>query len=555
MKDTAKEVSGEDKLFNFRPAFFAAVFLALGIVFYFYYHFQGVSALWVLCLLPLAVMPFFFCRTREKLWKTACAVLLLGCSFFLGFFSFGAQVGHFEDRKAYHEMCYVTGRVVEIREYDNFAALVLDDVWVEKESIKDKVIAYMPASFCEKVNLSDEVFLRATLETVEVNAEEFGLMAGEFGDKIFYRAWMPAGSVTGHKFDLTLFLYARAENAIDYGMDKTSAAVTKAVLLGNTYGIDDGLYENIRRGGIAHIFAVSGLHVGALFGFCLLLTKNTAMRRLSKVAQFFFTACILLLYAALCGFAASVVRATVLCLFGYVAKLFKVKSDLLEALGCGGICILLCTPSALFEVGFQLSFAACFGIVFLTKPIGQVCDEMAKTVRGVFPRKLTAAEIEAIKNDDTLPPRISTRIYRAVTSFVSVSLAAQIFTAPLLLYYFGYVSGWALLLNCLFVPLISAMFSILLMFVVLASLLPVELAAVILYVPKVVWSALLLLFEAVDFSGFSIENVKITAAACLPYFAACTLISDKWNLEKILKYAFTIACILAFGITMVALNV
>jgi competence protein ComEC len=245
-------------------------------------------------------------------------------------------------------------------------------------------------------------------------------------------------------------------------MDEASAAVTKAVLLGDTSGIEADLYENIRRGGVAHIFAVSGLHVGALFGACLLVIRETPIGRLPAWARLAFAGFVLITYAGGCAFTASVLRATVICLIAYAGKLLQVKIDFLQSLGAAAICILFFQPSALFTAGFQLSFAACFGIALLSKPIGQVFDEGAKLYRKLVPIKLTAAEIEAIKNDDTVPPRISTRIYRAVSAFASASFGAQLFTAPILLKYFGYVSGWALLLNCVFVPLIAMLFSLLL---------------------------------------------------------------------------------------------
>ena len=552
---TTKDGRGEtDKLFNFRPVFFAAIFLCLGIFFYFQYRFNDVSALWILCLIPLAATPFFFCRTREKRFKTALAVSLLGVFFFVGFFGFSFQTARFFDREAFLGENYVSGRVVEKRPYETQIGLVLDDLVIGGERVKGKLIAYLPILFEDSVELSDEIFLQGEISKTSVTAENFSLMAGEFGDSVRLRIWSENVVVTGHKFDLFLFLRARAEEVIEAGMDESSAAVTRAVLFGNTSGIDEDLYENIRRGGIAHIFAVSGLHVGALFAFCLALTKKTALRRLPKGAQLLFLAALLFIYAGICGFSASVIRAAVICLVSYASTLIGIKTDFIESLGLAAIIVLLLKPSALFEVGFQLSFMACFGIAFLSKPIGHVFDEIVKLTRKIFPKKPMLAEIEATKNDDTMPPSLGERIYRFVSSFLSVSLSAQIFTAPLLLHYFGYVSGWALLLNCIFVPFISAVFSILLLLVSIACLLPVEFAFVILYLPNLIWSVVLLAFQTFDFSSFAISELKLSAGASIAYFAGCLFCTDKWNLKKPLSHAVSIACFFAFVIAMVALN-
>lgn len=546
---------GIEKLFNFRPVFFAALFLCLGIAFYFFYHFCGISALWLLCLLPLAGLPFFFCRTREKAWKTACAVTLLGCCFFLGFFSFSWQVSAFFDRDGWLGEQYVTGYVVGKREYDSQTAVVLDGLRIGKERVSGKLIAYLPASEGENIKLCDELFLHGKVSETTVTAENFSLAAKSLGDGVRFRTWTSDVYVTGKRFDLFLCLRTRAEEAIDSGMDETPAAVTKAVLFGDTDSIDEGLYENIRRGGIAHIFAVSGLHVGALYGFCLMLMKRKPFDKLPRLGRFVLLAALLFGYAGICNFSASVLRAAVICLVSYASRLLAVRKDFLESLGLALIFILLPTPSALFEVGCQLSFAACFGIVFLSKPIGQVFVELQKLYRKRFPRQLTRAQRKLVEKGDTLPLSIGERIYRAVSAFLSASLGAQIFTAPILLQSFGYVSGWGLLLNCLFIPLVSALFSALLLLVVLACVMPLAFSFVILYLPNAVWSLLLLLFQSLDFSSFTIQGLNLSAGAFLAYYFGWIFCTDKFNLKKLFSLALAGVCFLAFIITMVALNV
>lgn len=543
-----------EKLFNIRPVLFGTIFLAVGILFCFYHAFEGLSAAWLLCLLPMAAAPAFLSYSKGKLWAAAIAFLFLCLCALVGFFGFTIQVNRYEHTAAFGEK-YFSGRVVEIREGKYSTALVLDDLVIEGEGENCKLIAYLPTSFCEDIRLSDEVFLRGDIEKRAYETEGFSLFAKDFGKRIFLTSSSPEGYKTGHKFDLFLFLNERIKTVIDSGMDETPAAVTKAVLLGDTSGIESDLYENIRRGGIAHIFAVSGLHVGSLFAFCILLVKKTGLRRAPAWARLALVAFVLVTYAGVCAFSSSVVRATVICLVAYMCKLLLVKTDFLQSLGLAAICILFFNPSALFTVGFQLSFAACFGIAFLAKPIGQVFDECAKLYRHIFPRKLTKAEIEAIQREDTLPPRISARIYRAVSGFLAASLGAQIFTAPLLLGYFGYVSGWALILNCFFVPFISSVFSLLLLTVSIACILPLGLSFIALYLPNVIWSAVLLVFEAVDFTSFALEGLTISAAATVLYLMSTLFFTDKWNLKKSFRFILGGVCILAFTATMVALNV
>ena len=543
-----------EKLFNFRPLLFGAIFFAFGIIFSFYHHFRGVHSAWLLCILPCTVFPFFLCLKRGQWYKTAYAAITMCICFLAGFFGFFIQVDRYQQTDGIKD-CVFSGRVVEMREGFDDIGLVLDDLSVNGKDYSCKLIAYMPASFCENLQLSDVVFLSGDVDKIRVEADLFSRQAKDFGRGVFLTSDNPDGRKIGRQFNLFLALNTRAKQAIDAGMDEIPAAVTKGVLLGDVSGIEAGLYENIRYGGIAHIFAVSGLHIGALFAFCLSLMEKTGLKRAPAFVQFILTASILFIYAGICAFSASVVRASVMCLVGYMCKLILVKSDFLQSLGLSAIVILLFNPSALFTVGFQLSFAACFGFAFLARPIGQVFDEMAKYYRRIFPQKPTAAELEALKRGDTSPPRLSTRIYRKIASFLSVSIGAQIFTAPLLLYYFGYVSGWALLLNCIFVPFVSGIFSLLLLTVVLACILPLTCAGVILYAPNALWSLALLLFEVVDFTAFALEGIRISASVIVTYILTVLFFTDKWNVNKWLRLTLCLVCFCAFGIGMVALNV
>ena len=544
-----------EKLFNFRPVFFLALSLCLGIVFYFYCYFNGVSAQWLFYLIPLAVTPFFFCRTRKKTVQTAVAVVALILSFFVGYFGLSLQLAEHQEGETKVGEKLICGRVVEKREYKEYTGCVLDLLEFDGKQTNGKLIAYLPTSFFDKVEYCDLLLMQGEVHFKTLNGENFALQANSLGEEIRFSVWTEEAQIVGNKFDLFLFLRARAEKTIEAGMDETPASVTKGVLFGNTSAIDDDLYENVRKGGIAHIFAVSGLHVGALFGFCLLLTKKTVLRKASKIFRFLFLAVLLFLYAGICGFSASVVRATVICLAAYAASLLGVKSDLLESLGLAAIVILLWKPSSLFEIGFQLSFFACLGIAFLSRPIGQVFDEIRSLWRKVFPKIPTKAEMEAKENDDTLPLTIWEKTYKNVRDFFSASLGAQIFTAPLLLCYFGYVSGWALILNCIFVPLVSVAFSLLLLLVAIACLFPLGISFVFLYLPNVIWSVLLLIFQVFGFSSFAISGSNISLGAIIAYYSGCIFFTDKWNLKRGLSVTLALMCFVAFAITMVALNI
>lgn len=550
-----------EKLFNFRPILFIALFLCAGIVFTYATLLKGFSNTWLLALLPVVVFPFFFCKNKADCYTRAVAVAGLLLAFFVGLGVSRLQFTAYTYNEAFdYGESAVVGRVVEKAEYDTSVRVLLDDVYIDGERVQGKLNAYLPRTFDIKIQLSDNLLLVAAIEKNTAPFGEYGFRASEISNNVRYFArGVKVCEVTGHDFQLFHELRNRIERVVYAGMDDDTAAVTMAVLTGDTSGMDEGLLENTRRGGIAHIFAVSGLHVGALYAFCLLLFQKTFLRKLPKGARFGLLATLFFLYGGICGFSPSIVRASVICSVAYAFSLLGIKGDFLTSLGAAAIVILLFSPVALFEVGFQLSFAACFGIALFAKPLRDFTTAKLHAIVLCFSesarRERAIEESVAPHKRDTRPLSIVGGLKNNAIAFLSASIAAQVTTAPLLLYYFGYISCWSLVLNCLFVPLIGALFSVLLSFVLIASILPIAVSGVILYIPNVVWAAVLLLFYAFDFSSFCLTGIKLSIIPIFLFYLWITFFSDKWNLSPRWKSAAKWTLIFGFAVTMYALNV
>ena len=545
----------KDKLFNFRPIFFAAVFLIFGIIFAYYRILHGVSAWWLFLLLPLAVAPFFFVKGKEEGYKRVLALCLLAAFFLTGFIAFRSQLYSYSNCAYYNGEYAVTGTVVKKSKGQQAALVVLEDVTFDGEEVEGRLNAYLPTSFFGEIQIADVLLIEGKVKTITDLSKQNDFNAYKIGDSIRYSVSSADGyAIAGKSNNLFLLVRRRMERVLYTGMDETTASVTLAMLTGDATGIEDGLLDNMRFGGIAHIFAVSGLHVGALYAFCLLIFSRTTLRKTSKPVRFLLLSFLLIFYAGVCGFSASILRATVLCLVSYFMRLLGAKTDSLNVLSLAAIFILLLTPSALFEIGFQLSFMASLGILLLSKRIGQVCDELYNLFRKRFPRRLSEEEEKTLQSGDTLPLAVGEKALRFCVSVFSASLAAQIMTAPLQYMAFGYLSGWSLLLNLFFVPLISGVFAVLLALVALSCLLPTFFSAYLLYLPKVLWNALLLLFEIFDFSTFALTGIQLSGESCVCYYGGVFFFSDKWNISKKQRSILAIACFTAFGCILALLN-
>lgn len=555
----AVNISGKeaDKLFNFRPVFFTAIFLCFGIMFAYACRFYQLSAWWSVCLLPIFITAIFLQKGGKNRKLALLATSVLAAVFAIGGLVFNSALDTFANCKEYNGEYTVTGTVVEKSEHGHIYRVILQDVYIGENYEKGKLIAYLPTSFCENVAVSDEVLFRGYVETNVEYFNQYGFREYEIGNKIQFLVQNGENCfITGKSSNLFLRIRARVETVLFSSMDETSASVTLAVLTGDTSFIEDGLLQNIRLGGIAHIFAVSGLHMGALYAFCLWLTEKTRLNRIPKPIRFVFMFALLYFYAGVCGFSSSVMRAMALCLVGYAAKLIGTERDFLQSTGVAAMLILFVKPTELFAVGFQLSFAACVGIALFARPLRLAMEWCAIVIKQkiieIFRWNERARPNPEEKKEEFLTLR--NKIQTAVITFVSVSLAAQIATAPLQLYVFGYLSVWGLLLNGIFVPFISVVFSILLLFVLL-SCICMPIAPILLYLPSVVWNGVLLLFEAIDFSKFVISGIKITIGSMLCYYGGWIFLTDKGNMPKAFKWGLALLCFITFGITMYALNV
>ncbi len=527
-----KVANNQEKLFNFRPALFAAIFLILGIVFAYYRLVEHISFAWLLLFLPVIGFTLLFSKSKRNVLQRLFALLMLFTFFTMGNLSFRLQVEDYQDCLSLQGEYTLVGTVENSKKFDGYVKVVLRDISIAEKEVKGRFNAYLSTSYVENYAVGDKIILSGEVENDTSLFNDYGLRDSSISKKIRYTVKSDRVAKVGKSDNIILRIRARMEEVIFAGMDELPASLTLALLTGDVSDMDEGVMENMRYGGISHIFAVSGLNVGALFGFCLLLFSKTPIRRAPKWLRFLFVVGILTFYSAICCFTASVVRAAIMCVVGYWVKLLELGGDLLEALGVAAILILLLFPSELFGVGFQLSFLACVGLFLLTKPIGHVFDELQKAFRKLRPRKYSEEELLTLKNGDTLPLSVGEEIYRGISGLLSASIAAQITTAPVLLIRFGFLSGWSLLLNFIFVPFTDGIFTILLVIVAIGCLLPTAFSVVLMYLPSAVWTAAMLVFEVVDFSTFSLTNVPLTLVTCVCYYGGVTFLSDKWNLPK-----------------------
>lgn len=226
------------------------------------------------------------------------------------------------------------------------------------------------------------------------------------------------------------------KGAVAAAFPAESAGLVTALLTGDTAGLPQGDYDALRRVGLAHAVAVSGLHMGFLVQLAVALTGSRYRRRTA-----FVVLPLMAVYALAVGCTPSVVRAAVMNGLLLLGPLLGRENDSPTSLSLALLLLLLQDPYASLSVGLQLSFASVAGILAFS---GRVRDY----VTGLVP---------APEKKEKRPGPLR-RLGRWAAGSLGVTVGAMVFTVPLLVWYFGSLSLAAPLANLLCLPLLQLAF-------------------------------------------------------------------------------------------------
>lgn len=157
-------------------------------------------------------------------------------------------------------------------------------------------------------------------------------------------------------------------------------AIALALVLGVTDGLDNELQNAYSASGAMHVLAVSGLHVGIIYWMILLLLKP--IRSLSWSVWFIAIVSIICLwaYAFVTGLSPSVLRAVTMFSVIAIAKPFSRSTNIYNTLAASAFILLIYNPYLIMSVGFQLSYLAVIGIVYLQRPLYNLWEPQHKIV-------------------------------------------------------------------------------------------------------------------------------------------------------------------------------
>lgn len=486
------------KLVNLRIPVLLACFLAFGTAIGYIFIYFSIDLAWIIATVPTVAVILIFVRKGVYVRVT---IVLTAVIFIVGAVAAYIKIDNFGKSQINdNTYCSVCATVSDKGANARGEYVILTYVTANDAKIDGKMIAYLGEFYGDFCDIGYTVRFNATIN--KIKTFEYGKPNYFLADNVKYNCYVKSGVKAEEDFSLFGSIRIAIRDMLFENLDGDTAAIAYGMLTGNTQYIEEGALRNFRYGGIAHIFAVSGLHIGIVYGLFYILCKRLRLNRWATI-------CLCLLpvffYVGVCGFTLSPVRAAVMCTVSLFARRFHKKYDGLNSLALSVIIILLINPLNVLSVGFQLSVFAVGGILLLSSRL------MCRFKK--VPRKIAKP--------------------------VGVALGAQAGTLPVMLTNFGYISGAGLLLNIVIVPILSIQFIVMFISTVIALILPFASSVIIPY------SALPLEFIVSFFLDAGFENALIKgfgAGLFLPvYYIGLAILSDKINM-KLLTRLIALGC-------------
>lgn len=343
-----------------------------------------------------------------------------------------------------------------------------------------------------------------------------------------YRAsgrWQPTGDNQG--FFLISWSLAMRRMALktfeEHHLSGREFAVVSALLLGFREYLDENLQREFAGAGAMHILCVSGLHVGIIFMVLKFIFSFFNKVKHGRIIQTALIIMLIWFYAAITGFSPSVLRASTMFSFVALGQSLRRSTNIYNTLAGSAFLLMIIDPYIITRIGFQLSYLAVISIVAL---------------QPFLYRQLV------FKN----------YLLDKAWAIITVSLAAQLATGPLSLFYFHQFPNYFLLTNLIVIPLAS-----LIIYSALATLILTPIPFVGMLAGKVLFGIVYALHQSVKFiEGLpysTSSNVFITLPETLGVFVALVLLSLFFMQQRPKALRLALGVFLLVGISISARSI
>lgn len=370
------------------------------------------------CIVVLILLSSVFIRLHSFRFRWCFGALIFLLFFFIGVFRMSYQW------KQIH--------VDWPAEKQTYVGTIMEPPMAKPKSIWCKVALYegknaylylAKDSLAQTIRMGDRLLFHTQIKKPSNDGLPFDYASYLWGKGISGTGYVPSGYWSKMENSASLSLKQKAmlvrgrivEMYRKWGVGEKQLPVLSALTVGYKADLSDDVRNDYSVAGISHVLALSGMHIGFLWIMIGLLLKPLDRKGLRWV-KWSLSTCLLWAFAFIAGLEASVVRAVIMCMLLEFGRLLGTPSLSLNTLAIAAFFMLLYHPFYLYDVGFQLSFLAVLSILLFYRPIFAMCPSHRSFVRSVW-------------------------------GVMSVSMAAQLGTAPLVMYYFSNFSLYFLLAN------------------------------------------------------------------------------------------------------------
>ena len=282
--------------------------------------------------------------------------------------------------------------------------------------------------------------------------------------------------------------------------------IAEALLIGYRNDLDKDLVQAYSNTGVVHIIAISGLHIAMIYAAMLGFFSLFKAGRIKKWIEPISILIVIWLFTLIAGAAPSVLRAAVMFTFILAGKFIGKNANVYNTLAASAFVLLLINPFYLWDVGFQLSYAAVIGILIFFRHINNLFYFRNRSLRWIW-------------------------------QLCAVSLSAQAFTLPLVIYHFHQLPVLFLLSNLVVVPL-SGLILFAELFLFLVSWLPAVASFVGKLTETLIWIMNIFIGYINKFSFSVWEGLRISFLQLLILFIVTSLVTF-WMFTKNTKNIIT----------------
>ena len=426
---------------------------------------SNISVFWEIGLgLLLAYSILFILRHRIKnpaLTGIIGGTILIFAGYFLSFLrtekNSSQHYSHYIGKFDYFEV--TVDNLVEEKENSWKTIAVVHSIVLNNAILptSGKILLYFNNKTIEKPKYGDIFLVKGNPQeiTSPKNPEEFDYQNYMRRQNIEYQQYLRVENLekVGNEpsnilIDFALRTNAQADSILTTFVEgKNQYGVANAMILGQRDDLSNDLMQAYSAAGAVHVLSVSGLHVGVIYAV-LLWTFGFIKRRgkFGKIGFFFLIFSVLWFYAFVTGLSSPVLRSSVMFSIFLLAETFNKNKDGYNTTALSAFVLLLYNPNFLFNVGFQLSYLAVFGMIH-------------------FQPKLNPLWV--IDKNKSWLHWLGDRTWKITT----VAVAAQIATFPITVYYFHQFPNYFILANPIVILLSSIVLVCGLSFVILANML------------------------------------------------------------------------------------